>query len=417
MAAGGTFDALGARDFRLYWIAQVVCVSGQRMRWVAEYWLLYELTGSAMLLGAMALAQAVPATLLTLFGGAVADKVDQRRLLIGLHAVEGATLLGLGALALGMAVEPWHILALAFLHSAMGAFETPGRHAIFVHLVPRHWITSAVALNSLVFPGTAVIGPVISGYVLAGVLELSGSAMVAGGVVFTLAALTHAVYVALLVKVRLPPVERARGKPILHDMADGLRFIVRERAFALLIGNTYFMMLCVLSVSVLYPIFAKDILGVGPSGLGLLHTGHGVGSLIGAFWASSLVDRMGRGRAIVAGSLVTAVMLFGFALSTWYPLSLALIAAASVGQSLASVAVQSGLQLMVPDEYRGRVMGYWGMTHTSIRPLGEMQLAGVAALVSAPFALALGSVLVVAFVLLVVWPSPSIRRLNAAVQA
>ena len=102
------------------------------MLWVTQGWLIYELTGSPLLLGAVALAQAVPATLLTLFGGVVADKVDQRRLLMGIQLIECTISLGLGALAFGQIVQPWHVIGAAFMHSAVGSFETPARIGVAV---------------------------------------------------------------------------------------------------------------------------------------------------------------------------------------------------------------------------------------------------------------------------------------------
>ena len=408
------FGALRFGDFRRYWLGYVIVVSGQQMLWVVQAWLIYEITGSKLLLGALGLTQVVPATVLTLFGGVVADKVDQRRLLIAIQLLQMAFLTVLAALALTQVIQVWHILATVFATSAVGAFENPARQALFPHLIQRHAMTSAVALNSTVHPGTRVLGPAIAGVILAQVLGATSSAMLAAGAVFSLTALGYGVYALFLRRVHLPPVRRSSGGNVLHDMREGLRFIWRQRIFSFLIGMTYFTQMFAVSMSILFPVYAKDILEVGPSGLGLLYTGLGIGNLMGAVVAGSVGSRWHRGRLIVGGSAALGTFLVLFSLSGWFPLALLFLALAGIGSSLFNVAVQSTLQLLVPNEFRGRVMGIWGMTHTGIRPLGEMQFAAVATLFSAPIALGLGGGIVLAFVLLVAVPNRRLRELGAS---
>ena len=384
------------------------------MLWITQGWLIYELTGSKLLLGANALAQAIPATVLTLFGGVVADKVDMRRLVTVGEMANVLLLSVLAGLAFSQTIQVWHVIAIAFLLSVVGAFTNPGRQAMFPHLAPRQFLPSAVALNSTIHPGTRVVGPIVAGFLLAGVTDATSSAMLAASAVFCLTAMGHGVYVLFLRLIHMPPVHRATGKRFMDDLAEGIRIIWRERVFALLIGTSYYNMFWVVSMSVLFPVFAKDILNVGPSGLGFMYTFLGVGNLTGALLATNFASALGRGRAIVAGSLCLGGFVVLFALSPWYPVALVMLSLAGVGASVSNVNNQSSLQLLVRNEHRGRVMGYWGMTHTSVRPMGEMQLAALATVASAPIAVAVGGSLVVAFALLVLAPNRHLRSLNAA---
>ena len=412
-AAGSSrFGALRSPHFRRWWAGYVVSVSGQQMLWVTEGWLIYELSGSKLLLAAHGLAQAVPATVLSLLGGAIADRVDQRRLLIVVQGLQMLIVAFLALLAFGQAMEAWHVIAGGFALSAVGAFEQPARQAMFPHLIDRRFMTQAVGLNAMVHPGTRVLSPVIAGFVLAQVLDATSSAMTAAGVIFALAGVGFVVYAVFLFLVHLPPVTRASSGSVLQNVGQGLRFTWRNRIFAFLIGMMYWNTFFALAMTILFPVVAKDILALGPSGLGLMFMAHGVGSLMGASWAASRGSVQGQGMYIVGGSVVLGVSVVLFAFSTWAPLSFLLLWFAGVGGSGYNVGIQSSLQLMVPDEFRGRVMGVWGMTHTSVRPLGEMQFGAVAALMGTSFALALGGVAVLAFVLLVALPRREVRALH-----
>ncbi len=408
----GRFSALRHRDFRLYWVGFVVAVSGQQMQWMIEGWLIYQLSGSKLLLGLNGAAQFIPSTALTLFGGALADKFDQRRLLIAVQLLFIAVLGTLSALGVLGLLTAWHVIAGGFVLSAIGSFEGPARMAMFPHLVNREAMPSAVALNAMIHPATRVGAPVVGGLVSAFVLDFADSASVAGGVVFAITALAVAVYAAMLLRVHLPPVVRSRGRSVLADMGAALGYIRRERAFMFLIGTAYYNMAFGVSLAVLFPVFAKDVLGVGPEGLGFMWGAMGVGSVAGVFIASSMAGPHQQRALLTGGAVAMGVFMAAFALSEWYWVSLGLLFAVGTGASMLNVGVQTNLQMLVANEFRGRVMGVWSMMHTSVRPMGELQFAGVAALVSAPFAVAAGGVAVLVFALGYSWRSKQLARLG-----
>ncbi len=406
------FSALRHRDFRLYWVGFVVSVSGQQMQWMIEGWLIYQLSGSALLLGVNGVAQLVPSMALTLFGGALADKFDQRKLLVTVQMLFIVVLGALAAMGLLGLLTAWHVIAGGFVLSAIGAFEGPARQAMFPHLVPRDAMPSAVALNAMIHPGTRVLAPVLGGLFSAVVFDASASASVAGGAIFALAAFAVAVYAGTLLRVRLPVVTRARGRTVLGDMADGVKYIWRQRIFTFLIGMAYYNMLFGISMSVLFPVFAKDVLFVGPEGLGFMWGAMGVGSVAGVFVASSFTLPTQQRPLLVGGSLTLGLFMIAFALSTWYWVSLVLLFVIGLGASAFNVAIQTNLQMLVANELRGRVMGIWSMVHTSVRPAGEMQFGAVAALLCAPIAFIVSGALIIAFALAYVAPSSQIRRLR-----
>ena len=408
----GRFSALRHRDFRLYWVGFVIAVSGQQMQWMIESWLIYQLSGNPWLLGVNGIVQFIPSTSLTLFGGALADRFDQRKLLIAVqfgYIVVLGTLSGLGIAGL---LTAWHVIAGGFALSAISAFEGPARQAMFPHLVRREAMPSAVGLNAMIHPATRVASPVVGGLVSKFVLDASDSASVAGGVVFAITALAVVVYVLMLLRVHLPPVVRSQGRSVLGEMRAALGYMRRERIFVFLIGTAYWNMAFGVSLTVLFPIFAKDILGVGPDGLGYMWGATGIGSLAGVFVAGSLTAPNQQRTLLTSGAVTMGVFSIAFALSEWYWASLGLLFAYGTGASMVNVAVQTNLQMLVANEFRGRVMGIWSMVHTSVRPVGELQFAGVAALASAPIAAIVGGVAVLAYTLGYLFRSGQVRHLQ-----
>ena len=405
------FSSLRHRDFRLYWIGFVVSISGQQMLWMVQPWLIYEISGSKVYLGVNALAQAVPATVLVLLGGVIADKFDQRKLLIGIQWIYIVLLGLLAGLALTEVLAVWHIFVVSFLHSAVSSFENPARQSMFPHLVDRAAMPNAVAMNSSIHPATRIFAPGLGGLILAGALAVTDSARIAGGTVLLLTIGGVAVYAMMLMRVHLPPVKRSRGGTLLSDMAEGARYIWRERIFAHLIGVAYYNMFFGISLGVLFPVVAKDILDVGPFWLGMMHTAVGVGSVAGVVVAATFASPRFQHRLLVGGSLTLGASMVLFAMSTAYLLSLGTLFVLGTGASALNVAVQANLQMMVPNDFRGRVMGIWSIVHTSVRPMGEIQLTSIAAAVSAPFALALSGAMVVVFALFFAAPNRNLRKL------
>ncbi|MBI4200995.1 MAG: MFS transporter [Chloroflexi bacterium] len=395
-------QALRFRDYRLFWCGQLISVLGFQMLIVAQGWLIYDLTGSKVQLGLVGLASAVPSILLNLFGGVVADKVDIRRLIIVLQSLSALVMLVLATLTLTHLVEPWHLMAVAFLMGAMGAFDGPSRQAIFPHLIQRDAMMNAVALNSATWQSSRIIGPALAGVLIA---------LVGPAITFYMAAAGFVVFALFLAAVRMPRLKRTSSTNVFADMVEGLKYIRSNRTFLFLLGMSFFNSFFGMSYIFLMPVFQKDVLGVGPSGLGVLLGMGGAGALLGTVLVASLGNIRSKGLMLIGGAVAFGCLLMLFAYSHWFLASLLLVALAGASASIYLILIQGTLQMLVPNQFRGRVMGFWGMTY-QIMPLGGFQAGVLATFVGPSLAVALGGLAVVLFALLGAVRNVRIRRLG-----
>lgn len=401
------------RDYRLYWTGFVAQVSGLQMLWVAQGWLIYELSGSAAMIGVAGLARALPATALSLVGGALADKMDQRALLIRLQALQVGLLALLGTLTLSGGVEVWHLLLIVSASAASDSLESPARQAIFPRLIPRSAIMDAVATNSTVYPGTRFVAPLLAGLLMSQIRLVTGEALIGAAVLFYLTALGYLVSAAFLYVIRLEAVTKAaQTQSVMRDMQAGIRFVLVNSIFSALILMTYCTQFFGWASQSLFPVFAKDIYHGGELELGLMGSLLGAGSLIGAMTASNLAAVKRRGLLIVAGFISQAVLVVAFSVAPTLAIALGLLLLMGWAQSVFAVTSQATLHYLVPNEFRGRVMGIWAMTHTAVQPLGQLELGLVAGATSAPFAVATGGITILAAGLLFVIPNARIRNLS-----
>jgi MFS family permease len=411
-------DALRFRDYRLFWFGYVTEVSGQQMLWVAQGWLIYELSGSAVLLGAAGLARAVPATVLSFVGGALADKFDQRRLLIGVQLVQMTLLLALGTLTATGQVEVWHLFVLLSASAAAQSFENPSRQAIFPRLVPGSALMDAVALNTVVHPGSRFFGPFLGGLLMAQVRLLTDSDLAGAATLFYITSLGYVMNAAFLYLIRMPRVEAVPAKTSLfQDMVMGVKFIARNHIFTFLIAMTYCSQFFGWSFQSLFPVFAKDVFGGGEFELGLMYSALGAGSFIGATLAPNLGRTFPRGLLIIGGFLAEGLLLVLFSSLPLLGPALVVLVFTGISQATFNVSAQSTLQYLVPNDYRGRVMGIWGMTYSTVQPLGQMQMGAIAGAVSAPFAVMVGGLGMIAFSVALALPNGRLRRLTLESEA
>ncbi len=396
------FEALRYRDYRLFWSGQMVSVLGFQMLMVTQGWLVYELTDSRMQLGFVGLASAIPSILLNLFGGVVADKVNLRRLIMTVQTLGAVVLVILATLTLTDLVRAWHVMAAAFLMGGLGAFDQPARQAIFPHLIDREAMMNAVAMNSVIWQGTRIIGPALAGVLITTV----GPALT-----FYLAAAGFFTFALFMTAVRVPEINRSPSAGFLREMIAGLTFIRNHHIFTFLLGMTFFNSFFGMSYILLMPVFQKDVLHVGTTALGFLLTMGGVGALLGTAIVLSLGNFRQKGLLMIAGAVVFGCMVIAFAFSRWLPLSLLLVTLAGASSSIYMIIAQSTLHMLVPDHFRGRIMGFWGITYFMM-PLGGFQAGLLASFFSASVPVAMGGAAVVAFALLGAARNPQIRRLG-----
>jgi MFS family permease len=386
-------------DFRMLWLGQLVNGLGRQVTVVALPFELWQLTHSSLSIGLLALVQLVPILVFSLGGGAIADAVDRRRLLIVTQALLAASSLCLVLLAAQPTPPIWAFYVVAFVAAGFGAVDQPTRSSTLPRLVPRERLPAAIAVNWLSGQTVAVAGPVAAGMLIA----VSGVATAfAFDVITFVASLT-----ALLLMAPIPPHPEA-ARPGLQSIAEGLRFARGRKivlaTFAIDLDAMIFGM-----PSSLMPQLALTVFNTGAAGYGLLNAAPALGALIGAAFSGWVgrVRRPGRGVVVAVAGWGVAIAAFGL-LTASFPLALLCLAFAGGADVLSSVLRASIVQLATPDHLRGRVSSINSLVVTGGPRLGDAEAAGVAAIAGAQFSVVSGGVLCLLGLLAVVRRFPEL---------
>ena len=396
-------------DFRLFWAAGAMITSGQQVGTVVQAWLLFDITGDPIALGLLGFARGIPALAANLAGGVLADKFDRRRVVMAGTIGTAAVFLAQGILVLTGAVEVWHILGAAVLVGGLQAFEGPARHAIFPHLVSRQHLTNAVSLISAMNPSVRIFVPIATGFVIDGVgVGYDGAA----SAMFAVTAL-YLGGTAMMLLVRIPTIERALGSG-LQTMVEGARFLTTHRTLGFLVLMAFVHGIG-MSYTTMLPVFAVELDGVSSgSALGFLFAAGGVGGTLGALTGGALGGKVRPAVLMVGGGVTFGLALATFPFLPFFWAVLLVLLLASLGNNIFQVTGQSALQSRVPDNYRGRVIGFWSMQFIVFVPLGALVLGVVAGAYGTPVALAVLGGFVAVFALLGGGLNPAIRGLGYA---
>jgi len=371
------------RNFQLFFGGQLISLIGTWMQSVAQAWLVYSMTKSALLLGSVGFASQFPVFLVAPFGGITADRMNRQRLVIGTQ-IASMILAGILAwLKLSGRVQVWHIFALAGMLGVVNAFDIPGRQSFLVDMVGKEDLMNAIALNSSMFNGARVIGPAIAGILVAKIGE--GWCFAANSISYV------AVIVGLLLMHVHSPARVSKHSPM-EDIVEGFRWVNQTRiirALLLLIG---LVSLVAMPYTVLMPVFADRILHGGARGLGILMGATGVGALFGALTlaAKTGVKGLGRWVAFSCAGLGISLFCFSFSRSLW--LSVALLLPAGYTMMLQMACSNTLIQTMVPDELRGRVMSVYSMMFMGMAPFGAFFGGALAHRAGAPLTVGVGGV-------------------------
>ncbi|MDT4969454.1 MAG: hypothetical protein QOJ64_4191 [Acidobacteriota bacterium] len=398
------FSALHHRDFRLLWIGQIISVTGSQMQLVAINWHVYLLTKSPLALGAVGLVRVVPIILCSLLGGLVADAFDRRRLILISQTV---MLLSAGALAaftwFGLE-SVWPIYLLTAISSAAVAFDNPARQALLPMLVPAGTFPNAVSLGLIAFQVSMISGPALAGIILS---EM-GPALV-----YSINALSFVAVIVAVVLIRTSgrsaSAEGERSRISIGALREGLGFVRRTpiivQTMTLDFVATFFA-----SATALLPIFAAEILHVGPRGLGVLASAPAIGSVMAALVMARLgvVRRQG---AIVIGSIaVYGLATIGFGLSTAFWLSLIMLAVLGAADTVSTILRQTIRQLVTPNYLRGRMTSVNMMFFMGGPQLGEMEAGVLARLVGASLSVIAGGIGCLIAIALALRLAPNLRH-------
>lgn len=376
--------ALRHRNFQLFFSGQLVSLVGTWMQSIAESWLVYRLTGSAFLLGAVGFASQIPVFLVAPVGGIVADRKNRQRIVISTQASAMCLAMVLAILTLTHRVQVWHVFGLAALLGIVNAFDLPARQAFLVDMVGKEDLMNAIALNSSMFNGARIVGPAIAGILVARIGE---------GWCFLANSLSYiAVIVGLLMmRVQRPTALATAASPIAHIM-EGFRFVRQTkpiRALLLLLG---LVSLVAMPYTVLMPVFADQILHGGAQGLGILMGATGVGALLAALALASRTGVRGLGRWVAVSSAGFGFSLVLFSWSRIFWLSAALLLPVGFCMMLQMSSSNTLIQAMVPDHLRGRLMAVYSMMFMGMAPLGALLGGASAERLGAPLTVSIGAV-------------------------
>jgi MFS family permease len=395
--------ALRYRNFRLFFIGQGISLIGTWMQQVAMSWLVYRLTGSALLLGAIGFCAQIPTFLLASFAGVFADRVSRRSLLLCTQTLSMIQAFVLAALVLTGAVQVWHIILTSLFIGTVNAFDMPTRQSFFIEMIEKKEdLANAIALNSSLFNGARLIGPALAGAVIA---------MVGEGICFFINGVSFFTVIAALYMMRLGARQTHVGaKPLWHELREGFAY-----AYAFTPIRYILMMLAMISLTgmqytIILPVFAGKVLHGGAHTFGFLMSASGVGAFAAAVYMASRRSVLGLGRVIAIASAVfgVALILFSFSRNFWLSMFMLLFAGfASITQVASCNTI---LQTVADDDKRGRVMSFYTMAFMGTAPIGSLLAGALAGRIGAPATLAMGGSLCLLSSLAFYMKLPAIRR-------
>jgi MFS family permease len=393
--------ALRHRNYRLFFLGQGTSLVGTWITRVATGWLVYRLTGSALLLGLVGFAGQIPTFLLASFAGVIVDRHDRRRVLLITQVGSMLQSAALAVLALGGWITVAWILALQIVQGLINAFDMPARQSMVVEMLEtREDLPNAIALNSSLVNGSRLVGPAIAGLLIAAFGE---------GWCFAIDAVSYLAVIASLAMMRLPArPARKGGTRVLADLRAGFVYaagFLPIRSVLLLLAMVSF---AGMPFTALMPVFAKR-LGGGPDDLGWLMGAVGLGAVCAALWLASRPSVLGLGSIIVRAGATFGVGLCAFALSRWMWLSLPLLAATGAGMMITMSGSNTLLQTMVDEDMRGRVMSFYAMSFFGMVPFGSLFAGWASDRFGAPATVVAGGLATLVAVGVFAWRLPALR--------
>jgi MFS family permease len=380
-AKGGishAWRALRHRNFRLFFGGQSISLIGTWMTRIATSWLVYRLTGSALLLGLVGFMGQIPTFLLAPFAGVWVDRLDRRQVLLWTQALAAAQSLLLAGLTLSHRITIGEILILSAFQGLINAFDMPGRQAFLVQMVEdRKDLGNAIALNSSMVNLARLVGPSLAGVVIAAFGE---------GYCFAIDGVSYFAVIASLALMQIKPLpgRGAAAAPMWAQLKEGWAYVSGFAPIRTILLLFALVSLMGMPFVVLMPIFASQVLHGGPHTLGLLMGASGVGALVSALSLAVRKTVLGLGRMIpiAAASFGAGLILFGLSRVMWFSMLMMLLTGFGMMQGMA--ASNTIVQTLVPEDRRGRVMSYYTMAFVGMAPFGSLLAGGLAHWLGAP---------------------------------
>jgi MFS family permease len=396
-----SFRALRHRNFRLYWVGQMVSLIGTWMQSVAQGWLMHRLTSSALMLGLLTFITFLPVMFFALWAGVIIDRVDKRKLLLITQTLMLVQATALAIIVTMGIVQPWMVLLLAFLGGVVNTFDLPARQSFVIEMVGREDLSNGIALNSAAFNVARILGPAIAGLLLAYIGE-SGC--------FWLNALSFLAVIASLWLMRLEHIASTDTRSTRSTLRDGVAY-----AWGIPSIRTLLVLLAVCAglgfqYNVLLPVYTRELLHAGPRTYGALLAAFGLGSLLAAARMTMPQDRWALRRNLLTGLTTGGVGFAVFAWWHWLPAMMASGFVAGFGLILYVSSTNILVQMTTEDRYRGRVMSLYTLMFVGTAPIGGLLAGAIAQRFGAPVSTSLCAILLLAGAL---WVSARLRTIEA----
>ena len=362
------FDSLRNRDFRWFWLARLATSASMEMGSVAQGWLVYQLTGSALALGWVSSARSIARLLFSLYGGALADRLQKRQVLIWARAAMFANVLAIATLISTGAVQVWHLVAYSFFSGVISALMMPAQKAYLAQLVGRKTLLNALSLTFASMGLMGIFGASLAGFVI----EWVGPE----AVYFAIATLYAC---ALFALGRLPPDDVISGDTtsVWLDLREGVRYLKMCPAILPLLAIVGVRVILGWSYRTLMPVYATEVLELGARGLGLLSAAPSIGSLLSSLTLASLGDFRGKGKILLIGGCVMGLSLIGFSNARHFGLAFLCLLIVGAARRSLTISNQTLIQMNCDDAYRGRIMAMYMMA-IGLLPLGTLPAGAMA---------------------------------------
>jgi MFS family permease len=380
---GGTFRTLKYRDYRLLWISTLFASGAQWVQQGTVGWLVYEMTDSAFLLGAVNGFRALPLLFLAPLGGVLADRTDRKALMQWTQVMLLIASAVMTVIIFMDRLEVWHLFTFTLVTGVGWAFNNPVRQSVVPNLIPKPELMNALALQSAGFNVTRIIGPSLGGVMLD---------HLGGGENFALQTFFYVGVIGMVAPMMIPALpQRQAVVSVKQHLKEGIVYVWRSNRLRVQLALAFVPTILAFPYMALMPIFARDVLGYGPGGFGLMSTAVGVGAVVGTLTMATLTNVKHKGRIMLGAVFVLGVSLILFSQSKDMELSLVILAFTGAAQMVYLTTNQTILQLAIPDDIRGRVMGIY-MLSQGMMPLGGLLGGALADFTSAPTAvLVMGS--------------------------
>ena len=398
------FRSLQYRNYRLFFSGQSISLIGTWMQRIAMPWLVYHMTGSALLLGVVSFAGQIPTFLLAPVAGVLTDRWNRYRVLLTTQIISLIQASVLAWLCLAGSIQIWHIVCLSVALGCINAFDVPSRHSFVIEMVEKKEdLGNAIALNSLMFNAARLIGPSIAGIILASTGE---------GICFLINAVSYLFVILslLMMKIKVKEVIKKKLK-ILDELKDGLNYTFGYSPIRHLILLLGLVSLMGMSYTVLMPVFAKEILHGGSHTYGFMIGAAGFGALLGAFFLASRESVLKLGRIVPASTILFGAGLISLSFSRVFPLSLILMVIIGLGLMLQTAASNTIIQTITDDDKRGRVMSFYTMAIMGTAPFGSLLAGGMAKVIGTPGTMLAGGITVITGALFFLRKLPELKTI------